>query len=225
MDRSPGQRRPRLIAVPLQDRLNGWKEIAAYLRASVRTVQRWEANERLPIHRHPHAALGTVYASRREIDAWFEKQGEPAMNLQPHALPQETVAGVPRVRRLLVLPFRLLRNDPEIEFLCLGLADAITASLATVESLAVRSPLTAARYSGHMDPQRIATAAGVHLVVVGTLLRSGDLIRASTQLIDGATGTVLCTQTFDGSLSDIFRLEDEIVSHVVESLALPLGDD
>ena len=53
-----------------EDRLDSWKEIAAYLGREVRTVQGWEKTEALPIHRHQHARQGTVYAFRSELDAW-----------------------------------------------------------------------------------------------------------------------------------------------------------
>jgi TolB-like protein/Flp pilus assembly protein TadD len=58
------------------DRLDSWKEIAAYLRRGVRTVRRWEKEEGLPIHRHLHQRLGTVYAYRNEIDAWWTARGQ-----------------------------------------------------------------------------------------------------------------------------------------------------
>ena len=50
-------------------RLNSWKEIAAYLKCSERTVRRWE-EEGLPVHRHPHKAKAAIYAYKAEIDAW-----------------------------------------------------------------------------------------------------------------------------------------------------------
>lgn len=52
------------------ERLDGWKEIAAYLRRTSRTVQRWERSEKLPVLRHRHAKGATVYAYRQEIDLW-----------------------------------------------------------------------------------------------------------------------------------------------------------
>ena len=60
---------------PAVDRLDGWKEIAAYLRRDVRTVQRWEKEEDLPIQRHLHSRLGTVYAYKPELDAWWNNRG------------------------------------------------------------------------------------------------------------------------------------------------------
>src|SRR5574341_282280 len=55
---------------PPEDRLDSWKEIAAYLRRDVTTVQRWEKREGMPVHRHLHDRLGSVYAFRTELDAW-----------------------------------------------------------------------------------------------------------------------------------------------------------
>ena len=53
-----------------QKTLESWKQIAAYLRRSERTVRRWEANEGLPVHRHEHEKQDTVFAYRHEIAAW-----------------------------------------------------------------------------------------------------------------------------------------------------------
>ena len=57
------------------DRLDSWKEIAVYLGRSVPTVQRWEKNEDLPVHRHPHEKQGSVYAYRSELDRWYHETG------------------------------------------------------------------------------------------------------------------------------------------------------
>ncbi len=54
------------------ERLESWKDIANYLKRGVTTVQRWEKQEGLPVHRHLHDKLGTVYAYKPEIDAWWE---------------------------------------------------------------------------------------------------------------------------------------------------------
>src|SRR5438105_10187668 len=59
---------------PASERLDSWKEIAAYLRREVRTVQRWERSEGLPVHRHLHEKLGTIYAYRSELDNWWHSR-------------------------------------------------------------------------------------------------------------------------------------------------------
>jgi Tol biopolymer transport system component len=57
-------------APPAENRLDSWKEIAAYLQRDVTTVQRWEKREAMPVHRHVHDKIGSVYAFRAELDAW-----------------------------------------------------------------------------------------------------------------------------------------------------------
>jgi Tol biopolymer transport system component len=64
-------------ASPPEDRLDSWKEIAAYLRRDVTTVQRWEKREGMPVHRHLHDRMGSVYASRGELDAWVRGRNLP----------------------------------------------------------------------------------------------------------------------------------------------------
>ncbi len=59
------------------DRLDSWKEIAAYLKRDVTTVQRWEKREGMPVHRHVHDKLGSVYAFRSELDAWTRGRNPP----------------------------------------------------------------------------------------------------------------------------------------------------
>ena len=54
-----------------EDRLHSWKEIAAYLSHDVTTVQRWEKREGMPVHRHLHDRMGSVYAFRAELDGWM----------------------------------------------------------------------------------------------------------------------------------------------------------
>lgn len=53
-----------------EDRLDSWKEIAAYLNRDVTTVQRWEKREGMPVHRHLHGRMGSVYASKAELKEW-----------------------------------------------------------------------------------------------------------------------------------------------------------
>src|SRR5277367_480547 len=61
-----------------EERLDSWKEIAAYLNRDVTTVQRWEKREGMPVHRHLHDRMGSVYAFRGEMDAWARGRNLPA---------------------------------------------------------------------------------------------------------------------------------------------------
>jgi hypothetical protein len=63
-----------------RERLDSWKEIAAYFRRSVRCVQRWERAEGLPVLRHRHAKGATVYAYRDQLNEWWRAEGRVARN-------------------------------------------------------------------------------------------------------------------------------------------------
>src|SRR2546422_529632 len=59
-----------------RERLESWKEIAVYLRRGVSTVQRWEQQEGLPVHRLPHAKKGSIFAIKSELDAWWRARAQ-----------------------------------------------------------------------------------------------------------------------------------------------------
>lgn len=88
------------------DRLESWKEIAAYLRRDVRTVQRWEQADGLPVHRHKRAQRPIPYAYKTELDAWWtsrSENGPPAANQD-----QLSHAPRPRTRQLVAVTAALL---------------------------------------------------------------------------------------------------------------------
>jgi TolB-like protein len=133
-------------------------------------------------------------------------------------------AGRARVMsRLIVLPFRILRPNPETDFLAFSLPDAITTSLSGLDSLIVRSSLAAARFAGETpNLKTIAEEADVDVVLTGTLLTSGSQLRVSTQLTETPSGALLWSKTSQVELRDIFQLQDDLVNRIVESLSLPL---
>jgi eukaryotic-like serine/threonine-protein kinase len=83
-------------ASPTRDRLDSWKEIAAYMGRGVTTVQRWEQEEGLPIHRLPHASRGSVFALRPELDAWRRARATLPPPPAFPARPTDTAGGAPR---------------------------------------------------------------------------------------------------------------------------------
>ena len=86
-----------------------------------------------------------------------------------------------------MLPFRLLRLDPEIEFLAFGLADAVATTLSSLDSMIVRSSMTAARFTASaLDLEALATQAEVDVVLTGTLLGAAGRLRVNAQLGVGA---------------------------------------
>jgi hypothetical protein len=99
-----------------EDRLDSWKEIAAYLKRGVRTVRRWERQEGLPVHRHMHRVLGGVYAYKSEIDSW--QQHSRHDSISPSATAGRLTTSASRrgrfpVRSIAVLPFINLSTEPE----------------------------------------------------------------------------------------------------------------
>jgi hypothetical protein len=89
----PSQGTPPAIS-PREDRLDSWKEIAAYLNRDVTTVQRWEKRENMPVHRHLHDQIGSVYASRAELDAWARSRA-PAPTVQVNPDTRSGAAEIP----------------------------------------------------------------------------------------------------------------------------------
>src|SRR5690348_18337977 len=96
------------------DRLDSWKKIASYLKRDVSTVQRWERREGMPVHRHLHDKLGSVFAFRSELDAWWEsrrthlaREGAGATESLAQALP--TVADASRTNSPPGQPSRHMR--------------------------------------------------------------------------------------------------------------------
>jgi TolB-like protein len=127
--------------------------------------------------------------------------------------------------RLVVLPFRLLRADPEVDFLSFALADAVSASLSGLPSLVIRSSAAAARFAADSpDLRALAAQADVDRVVMGTLLRAGGQLRATAQLVEAPSGTLVSTETVQVPLGDVFLLQDELARRIVESLSPSLAE-
>ena len=80
--------------------------------------------------------------------------------------------------------------------------------------------MTAARFASDVpDVGKIAREADVDVVLTGTLLRAGDEIRVTTQLVDASAGTVILSSTLQAPVGDLFRLQDELTGRILESLA------
>jgi serine/threonine protein kinase len=134
-------------------------------------------------------------------------------------------APAPRTRtvsRVIVLPFRAPKNDEHTDFLTFSLPDAIGNSLSVMNDLIIRSSFLAARFDGQPDPKRVAVEADVDAFLTGSLLRAGDRIRLTCQLIEAPSGTVLWSETANSSLGDLFSVQDELCGHILRSLQIPL---
>ncbi len=118
-------------------------------------------------------------------------------------------------RSIAVLPFANLSGDPQDEYFGDGLTEEITNVLAQMVGLRVLARTSAFAFKGKNDDIRgIAAAMDVDNVLEGSVRRSGAQIRVTVQLIEAATGTHLSSKRYDGQMTDIFALQDEIAADV-----------
>ncbi len=203
------------------DRLDSWKEIARYLNRSVRTVRRWERQEGLPVHRHMHRSLGSVFAVRPEVDAWRHRRVTTAI-----ADDLATTATPPRSRSIAVLPFLNLSADGDNAYFAEGLTEELITTLSKVHTLRVTSRRSSASLRGTTKGARaIARQLGVRYLVEGSVRRTATHLRVSAQLIDATSDVNLWSETYDGVLADVFAIQERCARSVVTALELRLTAD
>jgi TolB-like protein/tetratricopeptide (TPR) repeat protein len=247
-------------------RLDSWKEVAAYLKCSERTVRRWE-HEGLPVYRHPHKKKAGIYAYRSEIDAWWRDGHDHLKQIEAVA---EPIGGDPEARTrtpfwrqprrwialglavlavgavgllagrwrerfsskaafapihsVAVLPLDNLSHDPEQQYFADGMTDALITDIAKIHALRVISRNSIMQYKGNPKPVRqIAQELNVDAVVEGTVLRSGDRVRITAQLIDAPKDRHLWAETYEGNLRDVLSLQDEVAKAVAGQVRIQLS--
>ena len=242
-----------------EGRLDSWKEIAAYLKRDVTTVQRWEKREGMPVHRHVHDKRGSVYALSSELDAWQQNRGaqledDGADQTEAVAAPATengrerrdarlrwfalaAVAAVclialaymiwrrakeaspPKIRSLAVLPLKNFSGDPAQDYLADGMTDAIIGRLAGIHDLRVVSYTSVMRFKNpQLSVPEIARRLGVDAIVEGSLIREGDRIRVTAQLIRGSTDEHFWSETYDRELRDALAMQSDIAQAISEKV-------
>jgi len=206
------------------ERLDSWKQIAAYLSRGVRTVRRWEREEGLPVHRHQHRALGSVYAFTVEIDTWRENNRRGA---SPRHEPRpQADTTLPASLSIAVLPFASLGAEPDNEYFADGLTEEITTRLAKLASLHVTSRTSSARLKGtDKDAAAIARELRVRYLLEGSVRRAGGRLRVAAQLIEASIDAHRWSETYDGTIEDIFAIQERIAREIVHSLSLRLTSE
>ena len=118
-----------------------------------------------------------------------------------------------------VLPFTNLSGEAEQEYFADGMAEEITTALARFKSLFVIARNSAFTYKGRaVDIRQIGRELGVRYVLEGSVRRGGNQIRITGQLIDATTGAHIWADRFDGDLSDVFALQDQMTENVVTAI-------
>lgn len=235
---------------PTESPLESWKAIANYLQHEVRTVQRWERDEGLPVHRHEHTKQATVYAYRHEIEAWRAKRAKLGRSGRSRPLTQRlsvavlAVLGISIVgivvwfgrtasvspslathQLIVVLPFVDLSEEP------LGpMADALTeeigARLALVapDGLGVIARTSAMRFKNREATiQEIREQLKVDYAVEGSIRRDGGIVRVTAQLIDTATQARIWTTNIDYPMNGWLDVQQQATADILEQIGGVLG--
>lgn len=197
-------------------RLDSWKEIASYLRRGLRTVQRWETTEDLPVYRHLHEKLGSVYSYENELDAWWTHRGQHLHGVNEPAQNKILIA---------VLPFNNVSGDPEQEYFSSGLTEELIAKLGKLpaERVGVIARTSIMRYKGTTLPiAEIARELGVSHVLEGSVRQEGERVRVTARLIQASDQTHLWADTYEQQLTAVFAVQSELANKVASSLASEL---
>jgi TolB-like protein/Tfp pilus assembly protein PilF len=135
-----------------------------------------------------------------------------------------TVDATPRqIESLAVLPLENLSRDPEQEYFAEGLTEALITTLAKIGELRVVSRTSAMQYKGARKPlPEIARELGVDAIVEGTVLRAGDRVRITAQLIEAPKETHLWAESYERNLRDVLALQSEVALAIAREIQVRL---
>jgi TolB-like protein/predicted ATPase/class 3 adenylate cyclase len=134
----------------------------------------------------------------------------------PAPEPESLVSDKPS---LAVLPFLNLSGDPEHEYFADGMVEEIITALSRIRWLFVVARTSSFSYKGQaVDVRQIGRELGVRYVLEGSVRKGGNRVRITYQLIDAGTGAHLSADRFDGSLEDVFELQDKVASSVAGAI-------
>jgi adenylate cyclase len=151
--------------------------------------------------------------------------GIEGRSIEPPARPRAEPHGHrgPGRTSVAVLPFANLENNPEQDFLSDGITEDIITDLSKVSELFVLSRNAVFRHKGRTeDMERVARELGVSYLVHGSVRHSGERVRVAAQLIEGTSGGNLWSERYDREFKDVFALQDEITTAIVDQLKIKL---
>jgi TolB-like protein/thioredoxin-like negative regulator of GroEL len=205
-------------SMPNVDRLDSWKQIARYLNRSVRTVRRWES-EGLPVQRHVHRALGSVFAVKTEVDAW--RQSRTRASAVENATQARTVPL--RGPSMAVLPFANLSGTAKNDYFVDGLTEEVTTTLSRMPGLRVVSRTSAMTLRDSTKKAKaIAKLLGVRYLLQGSVRRARRQVRISAQLIDAQNDLHLWAKAYNGNLDKVFAIQGRLARGIADALTLHL---
>jgi adenylate cyclase len=146
------------------------------------------------------------------------KNAGPPVVKSAVAVPKSELAGPDRPS-IAVLPFANMSGDPEQEYFADGISEDIITALSKLRWFFVIARNSSFTYKGKaVDVKRVARELGVRYVLEGSVRRGGNRVRITAQLIDAATGNHIWADRYDGDLTDVFELQDEITMKVVAAI-------
>ena len=211
--------RPTVPVWSASERLDSWKEIATYLRREVRTVQLWEKKEALPVHRHFHQRLGSVYAFRSEIDRWRRE-------ISRHRSPLNEVdaaVSVPGERiGIRLLPLRNPGGDAGWDEYCniQAVRTALELERLNPEGLAVFAddlPSTGSEAS-NLLPQ-----SGADYLLRWTGKQDGAALKIAAELVCSRTKKVEWSDIYEGDRKNCDSAPQKIAQQISQCLWLKMA--
>jgi serine/threonine protein kinase len=162
------------------------------------------------------------YATAKELDVDLETC-ERSLGASPAAA-AAPMAGAPRA--LAVLPFKNIGGNPELNYLGVGLADAVITRLSTSPDLIVRATSSIARYENQpTDPRHVAQELGVTAVLDASFQRAGNRFRATARLVEAPGGQALWAGKVDLDFADIFEVQDQVANGIATALTARLSGE
>ena len=146
----------------------------------------------------------------------WEPREEPA-SVEDMAFP------LPDRPSLVVLPFSNMSDDPSQGYFADGMTEDLITDLSKISGLFVIARNSSFSYKGQqVKVRQVAEDLGVRYVLEGSVRRAGDQVRINAQLIDATTGGHLWAERYDGTLDDVFALQDRVTEKIVSALAVKL---
>ncbi len=159
----------------------------------------------------------------------FESVAEMAAALRALSASDAPAAPTPfavgDTQTVVVTPFRNLQDDPDISFLQHAVPEALTAGMAGRNGWRVLSNREAMRFDESADTVTIGRQLGADLLVTGTVLRAGDQVRVTTQLVNAVDGTVRWSETTQHAFVDPLTLQDDICRQILDRLEAGQADE
>lgn len=142
------------------------------------------------------------------------------------AIDRGLIGGDEEPPSIAVLPFKNLSGDPEQAYFAEGLTEEVRAALVRIEPLRVLASTSSQMVEKEQgDIKSVARKLGLSFLLGGSVRRSGEIFRISTELTDGQTGFSLWSKTVDHRLTDIFAVQAEIARTVAQALSIRMATD